>query len=160
MSIKKSAEVSSARKNKQDPVTKDWIAPDGTNLGPKGKKTRVKVGNVNYVEYETTEEAQRALTDAVCLKFINAQVETNAKNTARAEAVGVPSDKTLRNDAFVRLATTTEGQAALAGCIGDQPKLDALVEETMAALRIERGISAVGTENDDEDEAEILANNV
>jgi hypothetical protein len=139
--IKKAAEVKSARKNKLDETTGSWKGPNGEDLGKEGKSTRCKVGEVEFFSYDSMDEAIAQLSAPTCLKLVNAQVETNAKNEARAAAVGTPSEKGLRDAAFLQLTSTPDGLQKLAACAGDQTKLNALVEETISEIKKASGIA-------------------
>jgi len=123
------AEVKSARKSKE------------------GK--REVVSTITYPEYESLTEAIHALSEGTCLKLVNAQVATNEKNRARAEAVGTPTEKALQQEAFQRLLSTTEGTQRLASVTGDTVRFTALIADTIKLLKEEKGIK-----DDEEADAE------
>jgi hypothetical protein len=113
----------------------------------KEKVVRVKVSDVSYLEYDSIEEAIQELGKAKCLDHINAQVATNAKNLARAQAVGGPTEKDLMNEVFNRVASNTELMAEYVKYAGDKARQQAFMSKQLADLKAEKGIV------EDEDEA-------
>lgn len=145
---KKTVDVKSSRKNKK-PETPggNWTGPNNEDLGPKGEKTRCKVGTVEYDIYDSLPEMQTAIGDAKILALSNTQLATNAKNEARALAVGGQTSTSLRNKALNKIISTPDLFALLAATAGNQEAQDALFTEVIDGIKEEEGI---------EDESEAL----
>ena len=138
---KKTVDVKSSRKNKPPvaPAT-GWTGPNGEDLGPKGEKTRCKVGTVEYEIFDSLPEMTTALGDAKVLALANTQLATNAKNEARALAVGGQTSTSLRNKALNKIISTPELFTRLAATAGDQTAQDALFSEVIETIKEEEGI--------------------
>lgn len=98
---------------------------------------REVVAKIDYPEYETLDEAVKALSEARALELCNVQVATNAKNEARAAATGVPSQSKLKEEAFMRLAQHPHKLQEVAG---DAVRLNALLEAEILLIKKEKGI--------------------
>ena len=109
---------------------------------------RETVAQASWPVYETLHEAVAAEGEKEILDLSNTQRGTNAKNAARSAATSSPSEKVLRDKAFMQLATTAEGQARLAEVSSDPVRFAALIDEIVDELK-----AAEGT--DDELEAEV-----
>ena len=126
----------------------------GYFLNDKGKRIRQEVGTISYPEYETFAELIQAEGETNVLKYSNAQIATNAKNKARAEAVGTVSETELNRLAMIRvtqpenlpkiaaLQTQAAGDANLYRSLFDQ-----LIASTVAEIKAEKNI-----EDDDGEE--------
>jgi hypothetical protein len=101
---------------------------------------RVTVAEINYPEYETLDEAIKALSEPTCLKLVNAQVATNEKNRARADAVGTPSEKALQQEAFARIVANADLTKKFMEVTGDQTRTTAFLAEIVAQIKAEKGI--------------------
>ena len=121
---------------------------DGTKfLGENGKPVRRKVADCTYPKYETYAEIVKAEGEANLLKYGNAQIATNAKNKARAEAVVGVSDTELNRQAMLRITQPENMQRIVAiqqQAAGDKKLYEALftklVEEVTAELRSEQAV--------------------
>jgi hypothetical protein len=111
---------------------------------------RVVVAQIDYVQYDSLGEAVSALGDETVLKHTNAQIETNAKNKARAAATGVESHDSLVQKALKLLFSTPEGTARLQQTAGS-PAFNTLIDETIGQIKAAAAISgAPVTEASDE----------
>ncbi len=97
---------------------------------------QIEVGTATYNVYETVSEAIQALSETIVLSRINAQVRTDALNKVRAEAVGTPSDESLRLEVISDPAV----QQKLAACNGDIARVKAVLDAAVADLKQAKGI--------------------
>lgn len=130
-------------------VTSSRKKGGGNFTNDKGEVIRQIVSSATYSEYDSLPEAVNAIGTETCLAHINAQIATNAKNKARAEAVGAPSETALREEATMRLMQDPGGlmqigQAAK-DAAGDPVRYKALMDSVLSAvitqIKTERGIS-------------------
>lgn len=110
----------------------------GRKPGAGGK--RELVGTIDISQFDTVDEAVRELSQGEALKLINTQYATNAKNKARANAVGGDSEKSLKAEAFARLLSTDAGTKSLQEVCSDPIRMEALVAQTVAQIKSEKGI--------------------
>ena len=133
-------DVKSSDNNKKDPVTGNWTGPNGEDLGPKGETKRCVVGKATFNQYDTLEEAEKALGSKDLLDTINVQVKTDALNAVRAAATGKPSEAALRNEAWIRLATSPEYAGELQKVQGDNAAAERLVTSIINKIKQEKGL--------------------
>ena len=143
MPVRKSADVMSARKS--NPVTNPATG--------KTKRVREVVGKAEWDHYLTLAEAVSAMGETTILALANSQNGTNAKNAVRSAAVGAPSEKSLQQEAFMRLASTEAGQAQLKAVAGDPVRFAALLADTVATIKTEKGLEDDEDTTDEEEPA-------
>jgi len=108
------------------------------------------VAIIDYNVYDSVTEAVEGLGEATALSLINAQVKTNARNTARAGATGKPSKTKLRQMAFSEISVEE-----FSGVAGDALLLENLVNQKMAEIEARLAASTPApdpVEDEDEDE--------
>lgn len=113
----------------------------------KDVKSKGKViGQAEYVEYDSLQEAIDSLGDSAVLHAINQRVRTNAMNSVRAALTGTPSTKRLIAEGVAQMSLDD-----LQGLTGKSPEeiLQILEGKANAAKRELQALN-----NDDEDEEE------
>ena len=129
--------VTSARKAKPE------VNSDGTvKTGPDGRPIvkRAEVAKCSYAEYETCDELIAAIGAKEVLDLSNRQIATNAKNKARAEAVGTPSEASLRQDACVKAVSDPAYASRIAAASGNEALVASIINEVLEAIKLEKGI--------------------
>jgi hypothetical protein len=90
--------------------------------------------------YDSVSEATGSMGEKDLLELINAQVRTNAMNTVRAQYNTAPSKEALRRKA--RASITLDEFREV---VGDEAKLEALIDKKVAALE---ALSPGGNDSD------------
>jgi hypothetical protein len=83
----------------------------------KGEKA-VVVAVIEVEQYDTLAEAVAKHGEVTVLSLFNTQFSTNAKNRARAEATGKPSQKSLRDQATAELLALPPNEIAAIAALG------------------------------------------
>lgn len=125
---------------------KDVFSARNKDGSTRADKQRVLVGKASFPIYDTVEEARNALSDTKLLELVNTQVQTNELNRVRAEAVGGVSESSLRMEALLRLSATPEGLQKLASASQDKVRMETVIAEAIATLKVEKGIPVAPTD--------------
>ena len=103
------------------------------------------VGQAEFFQFDSVDEAVQEMTSEKVLKLVNAQVQTDAMNIVRATATSKPSKIALERMAMASI-TVEEFQAVA----GDRFKLDQLVAKKVA--EIERTLPPTKVKDQDDEQ--------
>jgi hypothetical protein len=108
----------------------------------KTKTTEVKggskiVGEIDYDVFETVQEAIDKLGASTTLDLVNTQHKTKKMNDFRQGKMGKPSKQKL-----LQIAMTRVTEAEFRAVMGDQTRMEDLLQKKVAEIEAEEGLSA------------------